>query len=54
LLPFQVVLGGLTVTEQLDPFVVTAHLAVASLILVMLTGTYVGSMVLTGKDTRFG
>lgn len=54
LLPFQVVLGGLTVTEQLDPFVVTAHLAVASLILVMLTATYVGSMVLVGKDTRFG
>lgn len=49
LLPFQVVLGGLTVTEQLDPFIVTSHLAFASLILVLLTTTYVGSWVYSKK-----
>ena len=49
LLPIQVVLGGLTVTEQLDPFVVTSHLALATLIIVMLTTTYVGSWVLSKK-----
>jgi len=36
LLPLQVVLGGLTVTERLNPFVVTSHLGTATLILVFL------------------
>lgn len=49
LLPFQVVLGGLTVTENLDPFIVTSHLAFAVLIIVMLTTTYVGSWVYSRK-----
>lgn len=48
LLPFQVVMGGLTVTEQLDPLIVTLHLALAALILVMLTTTFIGSWV-TGR-----
>lgn len=37
LLPLQVVLGLLTVTRQLQPVIVTAHLGVALLILVSLT-----------------
>lgn len=37
LLPVQVVLGGLTVTRNLQPVVVTAHLGTAILILVSLT-----------------
>lgn len=37
LLPVQVVLGRLTVTRQLQPVIVTAHLGVALLILVSLT-----------------
>ena len=49
LLPLQVVLGGLTVTENLDPFIVTSHLAFATLIIVMLTTTYVGSWVYSRK-----
>ena len=48
-LPLQVVLGGLTVTENLDPFIVTSHLAFATLIIVMLTTTYVGSWVYSRK-----
>ncbi|MFB6069980.1 MAG: heme A synthase [Halanaeroarchaeum sp.] len=36
LLPFQVVLGGLTVTEDLAPLIVTAHLGTATALLVML------------------
>jgi len=43
LLPVQVVLGGLTVTESLEPIIVTSHLATASLILVALTVTTVTS-----------
>ncbi|MHB9285501.1 COX15/CtaA family protein [Halobacteriales archaeon Cl-PHB] len=43
LLPLQVLLGSLTVTEALEPSVVTAHLATASLILVALTVTTVAS-----------
>ena len=49
LLPIQVVLGGLTVTRQLEPLVVTGHLAVAILILVLLTTTYVGSVIVRGQ-----
>jgi heme A synthase len=41
LLPVQVVLGGLTVTESLEPIIVTSHLATAALILVALTVTTV-------------
>ena len=37
LLPFQVILGGLTVTQNLQPLIVTSHLATAVLILVGLT-----------------
>lgn len=36
-LPVQVILGGLTVTQALQPSIVTAHLGVALLILVCLT-----------------
>ncbi len=36
-MPFQVVLGGLTVTRRLDPVIVTLHLATATLIIVSLT-----------------
>lgn len=39
LLPLQVVLGGLTVTRRLQPIVVTAHLGVATLILLCLLTT---------------
>lgn len=37
LLPVQVILGGLTVTQDLQPIVVTSHLGTAILILVSLT-----------------
>ncbi|WP_092661335.1 COX15/CtaA family protein [Halorientalis persicus] len=43
LLPFQVILGGLTVTASLAPIVVTSHLATATLILIALTATTVAS-----------
>ena len=36
-LPVQVVLGGLTVTELLQPVIVTAHLGVAVLIVLSLS-----------------
>ena len=49
LLPLQVVLGGLTVTELLEPAIVTSHLATATLILVALTTTTVVSWV---SDSR--
>ncbi|MXR43066.1 hypothetical protein GRX01_17180 [Halobaculum sp. WSA2] len=39
LLPIQVVLGGLTVTENLKPIIVTTHLGVATLILLSLLTT---------------
>ena len=43
LLPVQVVLGGLTVTQSLEPVIVTSHLATATLILVALTASTVVS-----------
>jgi heme A synthase len=39
LLPLQVILGGLTVTENLQPIIVTTHLGVAILILLCLLTT---------------
>ncbi|MFC6616139.1 heme A synthase [Halopenitus salinus] len=39
LLPLQVILGGLTVTEDLQPIIVTTHLGVAILILLCLLTT---------------
>jgi cytochrome c oxidase assembly protein subunit 15 len=39
LLPVQVALGGFTVTRSLEPFIVTAHLGVAIIILVALSTT---------------
>ncbi|GAA0213555.1 hypothetical protein GCM10009000_030460 [Halobacterium noricense] len=39
LLPLQVILGGLTVTEDLQPTIVTTHLGVAILILLCLLTT---------------
>ena len=50
LLPLQVVLGGLTVTELLEPAIVTSHLATATLILVALTTTTVVSWVSANRD----
>lgn len=47
LLPLQVVLGGLTVTESLEPIVVTSHQATAIMILLLLTVTTVSNWVLT-------
>jgi cytochrome c oxidase assembly protein subunit 15 len=41
LLPVQVLLGGLTVTRDLQPFIVTTHLGVATLIVLGLTITTV-------------
>jgi cytochrome c oxidase assembly protein subunit 15 len=43
LLPLQILLGGLTVTAALQPIIVTAHLATATLILLALTTTTIGS-----------
>jgi len=40
-LPIQVVLGGLTVTEQLEPLIVTSHLGAAILIFAALVATAV-------------
>lgn len=53
LLPIQVVLGGLTVTEALAPAIVTSHLAFATLILVMLTATFVGSWFYSRKLPQY-
>ena len=39
LLPVQVLLGGLTVTQDLQPFIVTTHLGVATLIILSLATT---------------
>lgn len=39
LLPLQVILGGLTVTQKLEPFIVTSHLGTAILILLALAVT---------------
>lgn len=41
LLPVQVILGGLTVTQALQPIIVTAHLGIALLILLSLTAATV-------------
>lgn len=46
LLPVQVLLGGLTVTRLLQPAIVTAHLGVATLILVALTITFISGYLL--------
>jgi heme A synthase len=54
LLPVQVVLGGLTVTESLQPVIVTSHLATAILILLSLTVTAVGSWLLTERPPERG
>jgi len=43
LLPVQVALGGLTVTENLQPVIVTSHLGVATLILLSLLTTVLGA-----------
>lgn len=43
LLPVQVVLGGLTVTEGLDPLIVTTHLAAAVVIFAALVVAAVGA-----------
>lgn len=51
LLPVQVLLGGLTVTESLEPIIVTSHLATAVLILVSVTVTAVGSWLLSRQGT---
>lgn len=37
LLPLQIILGGLTVTENLEPLIVTSHLGAATLIILFLT-----------------
>lgn len=47
LLPIQVILGGLTVTRNLQPVIVMMHLGVASLILISLTTTTVVAWVRT-------
>ncbi|MGZ0747224.1 COX15/CtaA family protein [Haloparvum sp. AD34] len=49
LLPIQVVLGGLTVTQSLQPIVVTSHLAVAVLVLVSLTASSAAAVVSSGR-----
>jgi len=43
LLPVQILLGGLTVTQRLQPIVVTSHLGTATLILVALATTTLAS-----------
>jgi heme A synthase len=43
ILPLQVVLGGLTVTEDLEPFIVTSHLGTAILIFGALVATAVAA-----------
>jgi len=51
LLPIQVVLGGLTVTANLQPLIVTSHLGTAILILLMLCTTTVADyLVQSGTD----
>ena len=54
LLPVQVVLGGLTVTESLEPIIVTSHLATAALILVALTASAVVSWPSRDSPRLFG
>ena len=43
MLALQVVLGGLTVTERLEAAIVTAHLAVAMLIVLLMTSSWLGT-----------
>lgn len=54
LLPVQVVLGGLTVTQSLEPVIVTSHLATATLILVALTATTVVGWMPRDSPRSFG
>lgn len=50
-LPFQVVLGALTVTEKLQPVIVTSHLGMAVIILLSLcTTTVAGVLIRDGPD----
>lgn len=51
LLPIQVLLGGLTVTENLQPFIVTTHLGVATLILLCLLTTFLTGW-LSGRERK--
>lgn len=51
LLPIQVVLGGLTVTEDLKPIIVTTHLGVAILILLCLLTTVLTTHLRTNRAT---
>ncbi|WP_248905244.1 COX15/CtaA family protein [Halocatena marina] len=44
LLPVQVIVGGLTVTEKLQPIIVTSHLGIATLILLFLCTTVVADV----------
>jgi len=46
LLPIQVLLGGLTVTQDLKPIIVTTHLGVATLILLCLLTTTLSSWII--------
>ncbi len=43
MLAVQIVLGGLTVTERLEAAIVTAHLAVAMLIVLLMTASWLGA-----------
>lgn len=51
LLPVQVVLGGLTVTEALNPIIVTSHLAAAVVIFAALVVAAVGERTASGGPT---
>jgi heme A synthase len=54
LLPFQVVLGGLTVTESLEPVIVTAHLGMAVLVFAGLVTTTVAARIERKRDREPG
>ncbi|WP_254547292.1 COX15/CtaA family protein [Halomarina pelagica] len=54
LLPIQVLLGGLTVTENLQPFIVTTHLGVATLILLCLLTTFLTGWLSGRERMRYG
>lgn len=54
LLPVQVLLGGLTVTENLQPFIVTTHLGVATLILLCLLTTFLTGWLSGRERMRYG
>lgn len=53
ILPLQVVFGGLTVTEGLEPVIVTTHLGTATLILMALTVAATVAL-LDGRDGGIG